>query len=79
MTGVRLAAVVAVTLGLSACGYSVGDRALSGAGIGAAGGAAIGALTGDPLKGAIIGGIGGGAIGALTDPRQVQGGRPLWR
>lgn len=79
MKGVTLAVVLAAAVGLAGCGYSTGDRALSGAGIGAAGGAAAGALAGAPLTGAIIGGAGGAAIGALTDPRDVQGGRPLWR
>lgn len=79
MKGVTLAAALAATVGLAGCGYSTGDRALSGAGIGAAGGAAAGALAGAPLTGAIIGGAGGAAIGAFTDPRDVQGGRPLWR
>jgi hypothetical protein len=40
-------AVAAVSLG--ACGYSQGDRAFSGAAIGGAGGAAIGAST-DPKQ-----------------------------
>lgn len=43
------------------------QRALSGGAIGAAGGAAIGAIAGgNPLTGALIGGGGGAAIGALT-------------
>lgn len=43
------------------------QRALSGGTIGAAGGAAIGALTGGSLvTGALIGGAGGAAVGALT-------------
>lgn len=43
------------------------QRALSGGAIGAAGGAAIGALTGGSLvTGALIGGAGGAAVGALT-------------
>lgn len=79
MNRVSLAAAAAAILALTACGYSTGDRALSGAGIGAAGGAAVGALTGDPLAGALIGGVGGAAAGALTDPRDVQLGRPAWR
>ncbi len=40
---------------------------LSGGAIGAAGGAALGAITGgSPAVGAIIGGAGGAALGALT-------------
>lgn len=43
------------------------QRALSGGAIGAAGGAAVGALTGGSLvTGALIGGAGGAAVGALT-------------
>lgn len=43
------------------------QRALSGGAIGAAGGAAIGALTGgSAVTGALIGGAGGAAVGALT-------------
>lgn len=45
------------------------QRALSGGAIGAAGGAALGALTGgSAMTGALIGGAGGAAIGALTGP-----------
>jgi len=43
------------------------QRALSGGAIGAAGGAAVGALTGgSAVTGALIGGAGGAAVGALT-------------
>lgn len=43
------------------------QRALSGGAIGAAGGAALGALTGgSAVTGALIGGAGGAAVGALT-------------
>ena len=56
-----------VMLALSACGYSRGDRALSGAGIGAgAVGAAV--LGADPLAGAVIGGAAGAITGAATAP-----------
>lgn len=79
MNGMAMATAAAVILSLSACGYSTADRTLSGAGLGAAGGAALGAIAGSPGTGAIIGGVGGAAIGALTDPRDVQLGRPLWR
>ena len=44
------------------------QRALSGGAIGAAGGAALGAITGgSPAAGAIIGGAAGAAAGVLTD------------
>lgn len=42
------------------------QRALSGGAIGAAGGAALGAITGgSAVTGALIGGAGGAAVGAL--------------
>jgi hypothetical protein len=45
------------------------QRALSGGAIGAAGGAAVGALTGgSAVTGALIGGAGGAAVGAITTP-----------
>lgn len=73
-----LLAVAAVSLG--ACGYSQGDRAISGAAIGAGAGAVGGAvLGGDPVAGALIGGAGGAAVGAFTDPKQLNLGRPAWR
>ncbi len=76
----RLIAAVALAGSLGACGYNQGDRALSGAGIGALGGAGVAAVTGgSPLAGAAIGGLGGAAVGALTSPRDVNMGRPAWR
>ena len=61
-------------LALSACGTSPGCRALTGAGIGAAGGAVVGALAGAPAAGALVGGAGGAAVGGLTSPNQVYAG-----
>lgn len=47
------------------------QRALSGGAIGAAGGAAIGVITGgSALTGALIGGAGGAAVGALTGSKK---------
>lgn len=67
------AAVACVVLALSACGYSRGERALSGAGIGAAAGAVGAAVLGaNPATGAIIGGAAGAATGALTDPDDIN-------
>ena len=65
--------VSVVMLALSACGYNQGDRALSGAGIGAGAGA-LGAvvLGADPLTGAVLGGAVGAATGALTDPDDLN-------
>ena len=71
--------LVAVGLLLSACGSTQGDRAISGAGIGAAAGAVGGALVGAPGVGALLGGAAGGTIGAATTPSQVDFGKPIWR
>ncbi len=66
-------AVTAVVLTLSACGYNKGERALSGAGIGAGAGAVGAAILGaDPLTGAVVGGAAGAATGALTSPDDVN-------
>ena len=66
------------SLGLSACGQTPGCRALTGAGVGAAGGAVIGAITGAPLAGAAIGAVGGGVAGAVTSPNVVNGPSPCY-
>jgi hypothetical protein len=68
---------VVLTIGLlvlSACGVTPGCRAVTGAGIGAAGGAVVGALAGSPLTGAAAGAVAGAAVGGLTSPRQVYAG-----
>ncbi len=64
-------AAFGLLLCLCGCGHSQGDRAISGAGLGAVGGWMIGA----PLAGAVV----GGAAGALTSHRQLDLGRPIWR
>jgi hypothetical protein len=65
---------------LAGCGYNRGDRAASGALIGAGGGAAIAALTGGaPLVGAAIGAGAGALTGAATSGRDLNLGRPAWR
>lgn len=75
-----IAAVSLSVLALGACGQTRGERALTGAGIGAAGGAGVGALTGGSVgRGALIGGVAGGALGGLTDPEQLDLGEPVWR
>ena len=67
--------IVAVSLlALSACGQTPGCRAVTGAGLGAAGGAVLGAIGGNPLLGAAAGAVAGGATGALTSPNQVNAG-----
>jgi osmotically inducible lipoprotein OsmB len=54
---------------LSACGYSPGERAVSGGLLGAGAGAGVSALTGGGVgTGALIGGGLGAAGGALTAP-----------
>jgi len=72
-------AVLASLLGLSGCGNSTGDRAISGAGIGAAVGLVGGALVGAPLEGAAIGGAVGAGTGALTNENQIDLGDPAWK
>ncbi|MBE9603450.1 hypothetical protein IAI18_01120 [Acetobacteraceae bacterium H6797] len=74
-----LAVLAAAGFGLSACGYSTGDRAVSGGLLGAGAGAAVGSLSGNAGAGALIGGAAGAAGGALTSPDTVNLGRPAWR
>jgi uncharacterized membrane protein len=63
---------------LAACGNTTGERALTGGAIGAAGGAATGAIFGSPGTGAAIGGAAGAATGALTDREDLDlGDSPL--
>lgn len=72
LVGLRVApALVALSLLLSACGNTWGQRAVTGGGIGAASGAALGAMTGGVsiLGGALIGGAVGAGIGAATTGR----------
>ena len=59
---------------LSACGVTPGCRAVTGAGLGAAGGAVLGAIGGNPLLGAAAGAAAGAAVGGLTSPNQVYAG-----
>lgn len=67
--------MVLVLLALSACGQTMGDRALSGGLLGAGGGALIGGMTGGNAgTGAILGGLGGASVGALTTPEPSYGG-----
>ena len=73
-----LAVLVVGSLTLAACGQTPGCRALTGAGVGAAGGAAIGALAGSPATGAIAGAAGGALIGGLTSPNTVNGPSPCY-
>ena len=67
------AVLVSSTLLLAACGNTTGERALSGAGIGAGAGAVGTALTGgNPWAGAAVGGIAGGVVGAVTDEDDID-------
>lgn len=66
-TSVPIVVLVTAVLVLVGCS----NRALTGAAIGATGGAVVGYATGHSvLGGALIGGAGGAAIGALTDRRR---------
>lgn len=59
----------ALLLTLAGCGYSPGERAVTGGALGAGAGAGIAAITGGkPLTGALIGGGAGALGGALTAP-----------
>lgn len=65
--------IASTSLLLAACGNTKGERALSGAGIGAGAGAVGTALTGgNPWGGAVVGGLAGGAVGALTDKDDIN-------
>jgi hypothetical protein len=66
-------ATLLLLIALSACGMDPGERAASGAGIGAGTGA-LGAvvLGANPLAGALIGGGVGAITGAATSPRQIN-------
>jgi len=75
-----LAAAVLVS-SLAACGETRGDRALSGAAIGAGTGAAVGAAAGGPTgagAGAAVGAGAGAVTGAVTNPGTIDLGRPVW-
>ena len=68
---VRYFALAILTLSVTACGDTWGQRAVTGGGIGAGTGAVVGAVTGlGPLTGAVIGGAAGAGIGAATTPNR---------
>jgi len=74
-----IAVIVASSLVLASCGSSTKDRVLSGAGIGAAAGTVLGAVTGlSLLQGVVIGAVGGGLIGGLTNQNTINLGDPVW-
>lgn len=71
--GKRLIAVLLpVALALPACGESMGERAASGGGIGAATGVIAGLLLPGVSwwGGALIGAVGGAAVGAITTDKK---------
>ena len=55
---------------LAGCGTTGGERAVSGAGLGALGGYAVGAPA--------IGAISGAAAGAFTESDDIDLGEPIW-
>ncbi|PMR69558.1 hypothetical protein CR158_10575 [Halomonas heilongjiangensis] len=62
-----------LALGLTGCGTTTGERALSGAGVGAAIGGGAAAMTGGSItRGAVIGGGLGAAAGAATDRDDID-------
>jgi hypothetical protein len=70
-TFAKYTVLVGVLLGITACGDTWGQRAVTGAGIGAGSGALLGVAAGfNPLLGAVVGGAAGAGIGAATTPRQ---------
>lgn len=71
--------ILVIVLTIAACGNTRLDRAASGAGIGAAGGTAIGLIAGGPILGAAaVGAVAGGAVGAITSKHQVDLGKAWW-
>ena len=79
MTKLRMLAIL-LPFFASACGSAPQDRAISGGGIGAAGGAIVGAVTGlSVLQGALIGTGVGALVGGLTSADSFDLGRPLWQ
>ena len=70
---VTLSAIAAMTLALAGCGTTTGERATSGAGVGAAVGAGAAAVTGGSVtQGAVIGGGVGAATGAATAKEDIN-------
>jgi hypothetical protein len=66
---IAIIAAAGLVITVAGCGYTPGQRALSGGLIGAGGGAGLAAVTGgSPLAGALIGGGAGALTGALTAP-----------
>ncbi len=76
----KLLAYSIMALTLTACGHTSGERAVSGAGIGAATGMGAAALTGGSVwTGAAWGAAAGAVAGAVTDENQINLGKPVWK
>ncbi|OGT76550.1 MAG: hypothetical protein A3I78_01090 [Gammaproteobacteria bacterium RIFCSPLOWO2_02_FULL_56_15] len=75
----RVIITFSIVLFLSACGTMPSERAVSGAGLGAAAGTIVGAVTGLSLfEGAALGAVGGALTGVLTDDDEINFGTPAW-
>lgn len=69
----NIAAGLIIIATLGACGYKPGERALTGAGVGAAAGAVGTALVGGAVvTGAAIGAATGAIVGAVSDPNKIR-------
>jgi len=80
MTKFKNITFIIALVALAACGHDKGDRAISGAGIGAAAGGIGAAVIGaDPVTGAAVGAAVGGVAGATTDEDDVDLGDPVWK
>ena len=78
---ITIGVVIGLALLTGACGTDRVDRAVTGAGIGAAGGAGIG-LIGGPVgvtTGALLGAGVGAGVGLATTPSQIDLGKPVYR
>ena len=73
MRTVIVGLLVAMLVGLAGCGSTTKERALSGAGIGAAAGAGAAVVTGGNMAtGAVLGAGAGAATGAMTDEDDID-------
>ncbi len=78
---IRSSMLAGLALALAACGTTPGDRAATGAIIGAGTGGVIGLAFGGVGvgAGAFVGAAIGAGTGALTNDRQINLGKPVWR
>jgi hypothetical protein len=80
MTHSRLFTLFVIVVLAAGCGSTPEDRAISGAGVGAASGAVIGAIAGGGiLTSAAIGAAAGALTGVLTREDQINLGQPAWK